>query len=153
MKIVIAIFLFLSIAAMAQDFILSTSIEPALNAPARFGVYVAGAVNVTENNAFSLRVGTGRTLTPGYARCLLEFYPGVTLIGDVQAGVTRDRGEARGMVLYGVAVATDLSRGNTGYGFSVTYGLHVNKIADRPMYPSGYVSLGYTFGRFKWRWR
>lgn len=120
----------------------STAIEPALNAPARFGVSVAVAGDVTEKNMLSARFGSGPTLMPGYTRRFIEFMPGATLYGDIQAGITyrqvTDRKDLTRIAMYGAGVATDLGR-----GWSVSYGLHVNKIAHVPMYPSVYVSLGW----------
>lgn len=121
----------------------STAIEPALNAPSRFGVSVAVAGNVTENNVLSARFGSGPTLMPGYTRKFIEFMPGTTLYGDIQAGITYSQvtgqKDLTRFAMYGAGVATDLGR-----GWSVSYGLHVNMIAHVPMYPSVYVSLGWS---------
>jgi hypothetical protein len=143
---VIGLLAMAALSAVAQVSV-STAIEPALNAPARFGVSAAISAPLpptwvdgwsTAKNFVSVRYGTGRTILGGLSRNFVEFLPGLTLVGDVQAGVAG----RREMVLYGAGVATDL-----GDGFSVTYGLHVNKISGSRMYPSGYVSLAYTFGR------
>jgi hypothetical protein len=121
----------------------STAIEPALNAPARFGVSVAVASNVTENNALSTRFGSGPTLMPGYTRKFIEFLPGIALYGDIQAAMTyrqvAGQKDLTRIAMYGAGVATGL-----GNGFSVSYGLHINKIAHVPMYPSVYVSVGWS---------
>ena len=121
----------------------STAIEPALNAPARFGVSVAVAGNVTENNVLSARFGSGPTLMPGYTRKFIEFMPGATLYGDIQAGMTyrqvTGQKDLTRIAMYGAGVAGDL-----GHGWSVSYGLHINKIAHVPMYPSVYLSLGWS---------
>jgi hypothetical protein len=139
-----------AIAAARAGVTISTAVEPALNAPARFGV--SGAVSVPifhgtvwqddDRNSLSVRYGTGRTMLGGLSRNFVEFYPGISLVGDVQAGVTQVAAHNRGVVLYGAGVATDLGR-----GVSATYGLHINKIAGAPMYPSVYVSLGFSSGR------
>ncbi|MGD0869076.1 MAG: hypothetical protein ABSB88_05965 [Bryobacteraceae bacterium] len=127
----------------------STAVEPALNAPARFGVSAAVSATLPPTwldgwdegrNSVSIRYGSGRTILGGVARNFVDFLPGLSLVGDVQAGTTG----GRGVILYGAAVATDLGR-----GYSVTYGAHINKIAGRPMYPSAYVSIGYTFGGWR----
>ena len=121
----------------------SSAIEPALNAPARFGVSVAVAGNITENNVLSARFGSGPTLMPGYTRKFVEFLPGIALYGDIQAGMTyrqvAGQKDLTRIAMYGAGVATDL-----GNGFSVSYGLHINKIAHVPMYPSVYVSIGWS---------
>jgi hypothetical protein len=127
---------------------ISTAVEPALNAPARFGVSAAASVPMfhgtvwqdDDRNSLSVRYGSGRTILGGVSRNFVEFLPGLSLVGDVQAGTTG----RSGVILYGAAVATDLGR-----GYSVTYGAHINKIAGRPMYPSAYVSIGYTFGGWR----
>jgi hypothetical protein len=120
----------------------SSAVEPALNAPACFGISVAVAGNVTENNVLSARFGSGPTLMPGFTRQLVEFLPGITLYGDIQAGITyrqvAGQKDLTRIAMYGAGVATDL-----GNGFSVSYGLHVNNIGHVPMYPSVYVSLGW----------
>ena len=135
-----------ALSAFAQVTV-STAVEPAFNAPARFGVSAAISAPLPptwldgwekDKNFVSFRYGSGRTILGGISRNFVEFLPGLTLTGDIQAGETG----RRGLILYGAAVATDL-----GDGFSVTYGLHVNKIAGSRMYPSGYVSLAYTFGK------
>lgn len=140
-SVITGLFALMAISAFGQ-ISFSTAIEPALNAPARFGISAAVAGNVTPNNALSMRFGTGPTLMPGYTRSFVEFYPGITLYGDVQGGMTyRSVGgqkELTRIVLYGAGVSTDL-----GGGVSVSYGLHVNKIEHVPMYPSVYVSIGW----------
>src|ERR1700729_987960 len=80
---------------------LSTAVEPALNAPARFGVSVAATEQVTDHDLFSLRVGSGRTLAPGYTRTLAEITSGVDLFADLQAGMTQYGGRERGLFTYG----------------------------------------------------
>jgi len=131
----------LAVSAFGQVSV-STAIEPALNAPARFGVSAAVSANFTANNAASFRVGSGHTFLAGLSRSLvyLSNLAGAecSLVGDVQGGVTSQRR----IILYGAAVATDV-----GQGISISYGLHVNKIEGRPLYPSAYVSVGYSFGR------
>jgi hypothetical protein len=122
----------------------STAVEPSLNAPARFGVSAAIGVNVTEGNTVSFRYGSGRTMLGGVGRPLADLGRAwgaeCRLVGDVQAGIA----SRRGVVVYGAAVATDV-----GQGASITYGIHINWIAGRPLYPSAYVSLGYSFGRYR----
>lgn len=136
--VITSVFVLAVLCAGAQVTV-STAVEPALNAPARFGVSAAASVPIPYFN-LSMRYGSGNTLMPGLSRNFVEFWPGAELVGDIQGGVMRDRGNARGVILYGAGVATDL-----GEGFGVTYGLHINKIAGRPIFPSAYVSLGYTF--------
>jgi hypothetical protein len=119
-----------------------------LNAPARFGISAAVAGNITPNNALSVRFGSGSTLLGGYARTLVCFAgcgfwgEGASLYLDAQAGMTyrlaADQKELTRIVMYGAGVRTYL-----GGGFSASYGLHVNKIAHVPMYPSVYVSIGW----------
>lgn len=144
MKYFAAAALFILVASSAYGQVagsVSTAVEPALVPRSQqVGVSVAGSLNVSPSNSVSLRYGAGNTVLAGVGRSLIEFLPGLTLVGDIQAGGSRSAGRVRGVVLYGAGVATDL-----GNGYSVTYGLHINKPAGTKMYPSVYVSLGKSF--------
>lgn len=103
MKRVFVITVMFALAALCAfgQVTISTAVEPALNAPARFGVSVAGALNVTESNSVSLRYGSGNTVLAGVGRKFVEFMPGLTLVGDLQAGGSHNAAHTRGLVLYG----------------------------------------------------
>jgi hypothetical protein len=128
----------LALSAFAQTGTISAAIEPALASHSpQFGVSFAGALNVDRDDAVSLRYGSGGTWLGGITRSLVEFDPWCcTLVADIQAGASG----GRRMILYGVGVATDL-----GSGFSVTYGLHINKLGGTRLFPTFYVSVAKQF--------
>ena len=144
MKYFVTAALFILVASSAYGQVagsVSTAVEPALVPRSQqVGVSVAGSLNVSTSNSVSLRYGAGNTVLAGVGRSLVEFLPGFRLVGDIQAGGSRSAGHVHGLTLYGAGVATDL-----GNGYSVTYGLHIDKPAGTKMYPSVYVSLGRSF--------
>ena len=144
MKYFVAAALFILAASSAYGQVagsVSTAVEPALVPRSQqVGVSVAGSLNDSPSNSVSLRYGAGNTVLAGVGRSLVEFLPGFRLVGDIQAGRSRSAGHVHGLMLYGAGVATDL-----GNGYSITYGLHIDKPAGTKMYPSVYVSLGKSF--------
>ena len=135
--------------ALAQSGSISTAFEPAV-VPIQnhfsFGVAVAGSLNLTPNNWASAQYGYSESITPthtallGVGRSLVEFLPGATLIGTFQAGKTFGLAGDRRLLVYGSAVTTDL-----GDGYTVTYGVHINKQQGARLYPSVFVSLSKSF--------
>jgi hypothetical protein len=109
-------------------------------------VAVAGSLNLTPNNWASVQYGYSDSVTPtrtallGVGRNLVEFLPGATLIGTLQAGRTFSRAGGRSLLVYGGGVATDV-----GDGYTVTYGVHINKEQGARLYPSVFISLGKSF--------
>ena len=135
--------------ALAQSGSISTAFEPAV-VPIQnhfsFGVAVAGSLNLTPNNWASVQYGYSESIIPthtalvGAGRNLVEFLPGATLIGTIQAGRTFSRAGDHSLLVYGTGVATSL-----GDGYTVTYGVHINKQQGARLYPSVFVSLGKSF--------
>ena len=132
-------------AAFAQSGTVSTTFEPTvipIDSHFSFSVAAAGSFNLTRNNWVSAQFGYSespaatRTGLLGVGRNLVEFLPGLTLVGTVQAGRSFSREGDRFLVVYGTGVATDL-----GDGYSVTYGVHINKQEGTRLYPSLFVSL------------
>jgi hypothetical protein len=131
--------------AFAQSGSGSTAFEPAvvpIQSHFSFGVTVAGSLNLRSNNWVSAQFGYADSIAPtrtpllGVGRNLIEFLPGATLIGTIQAGRAISRAGDRSLLVYGVGVATDL-----GDGYAVTYGVHINSQAGLQLYPSVFVSL------------
>jgi hypothetical protein len=147
---VITFALVLCMAAFGQTGSVSAAIEPALKSPAQFGVSFTGALNISRDNYLTALYGYSDVSKPAHAgllgvgRNLVEFMPGFTLAGNVQVGAVFSGGTVRRALVFGTGVVTDL-----GNGYTVTYGLHVNKVRDSKLYPSAYVSLGYSFGRYR----
>jgi hypothetical protein len=137
---------FFTCAAFAQSGSLSTAIEPALKSPAQFGVSITGARNVTRDTSvtalygFSDSVARSRAVLLGVSRNIVDFLPGLMLVGDLRAGMVYSQHRGFAALVYGVGVAADLRN-----GYSVTYGIHVNKVRDAKLYPSLYVSVAKTF--------
>jgi hypothetical protein len=135
--------------AFAQGGSISTAFEPAvvpIQSHFSFGVAIAGALNLTPNNWASAQYGYSESITPthtallGVGRNLVEFLPGATLIGTLQAGRTFIRLGDRSLLVYGTGAATSL-----GDGYTVTYGVHINKQQSARLYPSVFVSLSKSF--------
>ena len=135
--------------AFAQSGSISTAFEPAV-VPIQnhfsFGVAVSGSLNLTPNNWASAQYGYSESIIPmhtallGVGRSLVEFLPGATLIGTLQAGRTFGRSGDRRLLVYGTGVTTDL-----GDGYTVTYGVHINKPQGARLYPSVFVALSKSF--------
>ncbi len=135
--------------AFAQSGSFSTAFEPAV-VPIQnhfsFGVAAAGSLNLTPNNWASVQYGYSDSVTPthtallGVGRNLVEFLPGATLVGTLQVGRTFSRAGDRSLLVYGSGVATDL-----GDGYTVTYGVHINKEQGARLYPSVFISLSKSF--------
>ena len=88
LKKVLLLIVFSCISVFAQ-YTVSTAAEPIFSKPFVFGASAACGVNVTENNAVTVRYGTNRTLLGGLYRDFIEFFPDAILMGDLQAGETR----------------------------------------------------------------
>ena len=133
----------------AQSGSISTAFEPAV-APIQnhfaYGVAVAASLNLTPNNWASAQYGYSESITPthtallGIGRNLVEFLPGATLIATIQAGRTFSHAGDRSLLVYGTGVATDL-----GGGYTITYGVHINKQQGARLYPSVFVALSKSF--------
>jgi hypothetical protein len=144
MKHTILILLALACASGAfAQVTVSTSAEPALNAPARMAVSATVGYNISPYSNLFVRYASRHTLTAGYTRDFVEFGRGYTLYGDAQLGETAYWWRMRLIGMYGAGVRTDL-----GSRTSVSYGVHINKIAGWPAYPSLYVELGWGGNRW-----
>ena len=135
--------------AFGQSGSISTAFEPAvvpLQNHFSFCVAVAGALNLTPDNWASAQYGYSDSIIPtqtallGVGRNLVEFLPGAALIGTLQAGGTFSRAGDRYLLVYGSGVATAL-----GDGYTVTYGVHLNKQQGARFYPSVFISLSKSF--------
>ena len=135
--------------AFAQSGSISTAFEPAvvpIQGHFSLGAAVAGSLNLTPNNWASVQYGYSESITPthtallGVGRNLVEFRPGAILIGTIQAGRAFSRTGDRCLLVYGTGVATAL-----GNGYTVTYGVHINKAQGTRLYPSVFVSLSKSF--------
>jgi len=133
----------------AQNGSVSTTLEPVvvpIQSHFSFGVAVAGALNLTPANWVSVQYGYSESITPthtallGIGRNLIEFLPGATLIGTLQGGRAFSRAGDRSLLVYGAGVSTAL-----GDGYTVAYGVHVNKEQGARLYPSVFVSLSRSF--------
>lgn len=149
MKKLLMIVVCLSGFAFAQTGSVSTAFELSVTPIQNhfsFGVAAAASVNLTTNNWASVQYGYSESITPthtallGVGRNLVEFLPGATLIGTIQAGRAFSRTGDHTLLVYGTGVATGL-----GNGYTVTYGVHITKEQGARLDPSVFVSLGKSF--------
>ena len=138
----LALLLLLCGAAFAQG-TFSTNIEPVLmKHQAQFMVSATGAYSFSQDTAALLHWRSDKAMFGGLTHDFAQFSSCCTLMGDFQLGAQYNGPHVKGALLWGAGVRTDISDSVT-----VTYGLHVDKVADARLFPSAYVSLDLHFGR------